>query len=756
MNSKLNIIPSPKYCCYASGSELCVSKVCYDSSFGNRMAAALSLLAKKTVFQVTEAADADLIITCDISEYFDLGELEFFDEKYADTQGYILKKEPNAPVVIGALGEEGCAYGVMTLIQLIGEGIDSVTIRDWPDYKLRGNKWQVWAESGIWSYDYGDGAEAIKQRFLRKIEMNALYKINAIYADSFGLDADRFPEYADIMSTVNDRARSLGISLYTGCYGMSYGQAAFGNTFHGKAYLNRKSYPDGEVYECMGTYDAWNIDFDTETTDYSHRLTNVYAREHGTCISNKTLTDMKLAEMKDYVTKTHCGGLYMHNMDAHEMHPELWVARCDACRQKWPNDDIFARDGAAGAFAEYFGYIAKELSAIKDGDYDASKHLTIMVVSPGYLYPVVTNDADFDTGVRFWKAVSEYLDTDMISIGFREHFFYHDRPVRRAEKIIASNFKHDTTIINFSGGDGYYDDKIFTPTSSLNYIMKGFDGMICANGNGFQEPLQLFNAEYMWNCDSSQFFNVEDKPKNQTEFLNLYRSAIKSCFRPDAIYGEGGMLDVICSKIYGEAIGEDMAKLYKLCGANGEPPILCASSVDIYTNFSKIIFPMRWDSADITAEKIAEMTERFKECRAASAKASVLMHRVVEEYAVGSDISDDLLWLAECSDMGSRLTALLHKYMLIYTELDTCITKGEKCRDGICDDIASLRAEISAYNSWIDSLPRKSIDKLGGGLVRRKNMGEMLDYWTNLMLSSIKQGKRIPDDAKPLPVKRWW
>ncbi|MBR5505404.1 MAG: hypothetical protein IKV73_03760, partial [Clostridia bacterium] len=81
MNSKLDIIPSPKYCCYASGSELGVSKVYYDLSFGERIEAALSLLAKKADFKITAAGDADLIITCDTAAYFDSGELEFFGEK---------------------------------------------------------------------------------------------------------------------------------------------------------------------------------------------------------------------------------------------------------------------------------------------------------------------------------------------------------------------------------------------------------------------------------------------------------------------------------------------------------------------------------------------------------------------------------------------------------------------------------------------------------------------------------------------------
>ena len=753
---ELKLIPTPKYCDYSSGGILSISKIFADEALDGKLKAALELLERKTDFVMSDEKNADLIITLSPEKYFSNEDIKIFKEKYADIQGYILKKEKNAPVIIGAKSPTGCVYGIMTLIELIEKDVSEILIRDWPDFKQRGNKWQIWAESGIWSYDYGDGPEAIKKRFIQKMEMNALHKINVIYADSFGLDADRFPEYADIMKTVNDRARELGISLYTGCYGMGYGQAAFGNTFHGKSFLNRKSYPDGEVYECIGTYDAYDIDFDTETTDYSHRLDNVYAREHGTCLSNDALTSLKLEEMKDYITKTHCGGLYFHNMDAHEIHPELWKARCEMCRKKWPNDDLFAKDGCAGSFAYYFNTIAKELSKIKDGDYDASKHLKIMVVSPGYLYPVVTNDEDFNTGVDFWKAVSEYLESDVIAIGFRENFFYHDKDVRRAEKLIDAKLKNDAIIINFSGGDGYYDDKIFTPTAAVNYIMKGFDGMLCANGNGFQEPVQLFNAEYLWNSENSAYFNIEDKPKNQTEFLSLYRGAIKSRFRPDEIYGENGFIDVICEKIYGKKAGENMAKLYKICGKNGEPPILCASSVDIYTNFSKIIFPMRWDNADITPEKIVEMIERFSECSKVSAKAEEIMSQTSEIPDDALANKTDIEWLCDCAQMGKKLTSLFYEYMLIYAELDNAFINGEKFREGIIDDINALKVKIADYNAWVDASGRKPIDKLGGGLVRRKNMGEMLEYWTSLMISSIKTNKRIPDDAKPLPVKRWW
>jgi len=35
-------------------------------------------------------------------------------------------------------------------------------------------------------------------------------------------------------------------------------------------------------------------------------------------------------------------------------------------------------------------------------------------------------------------------------------------------------------------------------------------------------------------------------------------------------------------------------------------------------------------------------------------------------------------------------------------------------------------------------------------------MGEHLDYWIDIMVSSVKTKKRIPDDVRPLATKNWW
>lgn len=747
INQYLNVIPTPMYFEYTRGTPLSISKVFCRARIGAPLGRALELLEKEQDFVYSDASEADLIITDRPLEFFPESELDFFSKKYADKQGYLLKKETGKPIVIAAKSTTGCAYGIMTLLQLLGKEIAEIMIKDWPDFKRRSNMWTAWAESGVWSYDFGDGPEAMKERIVRKLDLNFRYKINLIYVDGFGLDTERFPEYAEIMRFANDEARKRDIHLYSGAYGMSYGQAGYQGYF-GKVYKNRRCYPDGETYECIASVDAKLI---------FQRKLKLVAREYGTCLSNDALFELKAEEFENYVKKTHCGGLYIHNMDSYEIYPEIWNARCEQCRRKWPNDDLYAEDGAAGAFAWYFGKLANRLAQVKDGDYDASGDLEITLVSPAYLYAVHTSDYDYDVGMKFWSAVTRYMDADNVSICFRENFYYHDKPVRRAEALTENHFDKDTMVINFCGADGFYDDKLFTTTAVLNDIMKGFDGFITANGNAFQEPLQVFNAEYQWNCDHSGFYNLEDRPGDQEAFMALYQSALDSGFRPEEIYGEGGMIDVICEKLYGSEIGSEMARIYKVCGNNGEPPVAAAACVDIYSEFGRAFLPMRWDNEEITEEIIRQYSERFSRCSMASKTAADIMTKVLADFDGDGEIRKDLIWFGECLTMGSRLTELLDLYMGVYAEVDRHFAGGTTLRAGIEEEIERIREGAKEFvGRFVDRPGVKPMDKLGGSMVRRAFMADFLEYNAELMLASIRTGKRIPDNRRPLAKKTWW
>lgn len=741
----LNIIPTPYKSSYTGGKELNFKKIYIRAEMTAPLECALELLRQKTDFIITENEDlADVIIDVAADD-------EFFAETLAAEQGYIITKKEQGPIYITAKTGVGLAYGVVTLIQLIGKDIETLEVFDKPDFKRRANKWTVWAESGIWSYDFGDGKDAFKRRIARKLDMCLLYKINTVYFDGFGLNLDRFDDYAEVMRFANDEAAARAIALITGCYGMSYGQQGFGNTYQGKAYLNRKGYPDGEVYSCIGYFDKNKVN---EGDSLETRIASVFAREHGSCLSNDELFEIKAKEFTDYVKATHCGGFYLHNVDAHEIHPEIWLSRCDECKKRWPNDDLYAVDGAAGAFADYFNKISRRIRAVRDGDWSA-KDFVLMPISPGYVDYHFSTDETYDNSMKFWAAVSKYLDKENIAPCFREQFNYMERDGMRGEILKKEGMETDTAIINFGASDGFYGDKIFTAISLFNYMMKDFSYMLMANGNAFQEPLQVFNAEYMWRCENSAFGELEEKPLNAKDFLKIYRDVADGKYRPEYIYCEGGMLDVICDKLYGDKIGREMAKVYKLKGPNYECPVPLACSAEIFTNYNRVIMVMRWDNEKMTEDEIAAKKVRFLECAKVTAKARDILGAILGGEIGDNDMRADISWLHEGFSMGAELCDMLYRYMIIYERLNKAFLSGAV--DGFdTADIDELYERVAQFSKRFDLAPPVPMDRFGGSYVKRQDMQDFLEYNLSLMKHSIKGKKRIPDERKELIKPHWW
>ena len=741
MNRSLNIIPTPKYCWHTPGKVLSVSEICVVGQQAPVLRHALATLQGITL---CSQQDAQVILYADFalvpSGLLDEDDLAVFEEDFAEEQGYILKTVPNGQIVLIAKSQQGCAYGVLTLRQMLGLPVGTFTVRDWPDFRNRGIKWLLWAELGAWSFDFGDGVDAIIRRMQQNLDQLFLYKINFVYADGFGFSVDRFEGYTEVMRTVSDYAHARGIKICTGGYAMSYGMVAHLHSYQGRDFYNRKSYPDGEIYGCLGTYVK-----NTESVQWR-------SLDRGTCLSNEALFELKMEELTEYIRKTHITGLLLHNMDAHDIAAGWWATRCDTCRKRWPNPDLFARDGAAGAIAEYIDKIMRRLRTVKDGDYDAARDLTVRISSPGYMY-TFTTDEDFDIGIRFWAAVSEYVqERDNVIIGFREQHFYHNKPVCRADTVKKSNFRLQTQIGFFNGCDGFYDDKQFTTTAALSYVMKGYTGISLFNGNAFQEPLQVFNAEYLWNSENSGFYNVSPRPANYEEYNALFEDMLNSVCRPAEVYGEGGFLDVICQKLYGQEAGTKLARIYKLCGDRGEPPIPYASNVDIFTNYSKVVYPMAWETP-MKKDDIAAKTERFHQCSIVSRQAADVLTDVLNSCPLEQMLREKLTVFKSCYAMGATLCDLLYRYMLIYAKLHDGFENGAELSG---ESILALKPEIAAFTKLVNDPTVRPVDKFEGIFIRRKEMADFLDYNTDMMLLSIRQGKRIPDGTRSARTRDWW
>ncbi|MBR6748713.1 MAG: hypothetical protein IKM07_07215 [Clostridia bacterium] len=659
----------------------------------------------------------------------------FFTEKNAREQGYILRRD-NSGVMLFAQTSVGVLYGLMTLCQLLGDAPDTFEIKDRPQIRFRGNMNTLWAESGVWSYDFGDGLDAAIARLHTAIDDAARAKLNLMYFDAFGFRSERFPGYNDAIHALSEYARVRGVYLMSGGYGMGYGQAAHGsNVFMGKVYRNRWPYPDGELYDCIGTYEPF-----MKTPEEAK------GRSYGTCLSNTALTDDKIEELREYLRNTGTRILYMHNMDADRLYTDLWLARCVHCREKYPSDSLFDRDGAAGAFADFYD---RMLSALLPEFPD----LIICPVSPGYCYAESTSDEVFETCRRFWGKVMEYAaHSDALIPTFRELFLQHDSSALRYDLLEEVMPAHGS--VYFSSGDGFYSDKIYTPSAAYAATMHHADLIICANGGALQKPTQYANAEYLWNPDHSAFWEPSF-PDTYAEMIAHYNAFREGKIRPEGIYGKDGLLETSCALLFGEKYAARIADIFRIRGKNDECPIFTACNVEIWTRRTYVNYPMLWDKPE-KPENVQLFRERFAESTIATYTAMEMLAALLEETDLPEDTRSHLSFLHTCCRMNTKLCSLLTRYMDLYIEADAALTGGAPCRDDIFARARGLIHDADRVLEAIRADDYKPFDPLGGVLIRRDAVADLVSYGTSQIIQSLETGERIPPVRRDPVVRNWW
>ncbi len=677
------------------------------------------------------APDGDALALC-------RGDDAFFAEKNAAEQGYILTRREKK-VELRAQSSVGFLYGLMTLRQMYGDAPEEFTIRDRPQVRFRGNMNTVWAESGVWSYDFGDGLDAAQERLYRAIDDSARAKLNLMYVDAFGFLTERFPGYDAVMKAVSEYAQVRGVRTMIGGYGMGYGQSAHGkNTFMGRVFRNRYPYPDGELYDCIGTCEH----------DEKQPVSELLGRSYGTCLSNDALTDDKISEIREYLEKTGVSVLYMHNMDADEIHEPLWMARCEYCRERYPSDSLYASDGAAGAFAAFY-------DRVLEGLLPACPELILCPVSPGYAYAVSTNDRAFEKCRRFWRAVVSNMKRSAHVIPtFRELFYQHEDDRLRFDMLRESMGRQAFGCVFFSGGDGFYSDKQYVPSAALAGTMREADLILCANGGALQKPTQYANAEYLWNTDGSAFYKAE-LAKNYADFMKQYDDLREGRVHPEGIYGEGGLLETSCILLFGEAAGKRMASLLRLHGKNGEVALFTACSVEIWTRRTYLIYPMRWDKPT-DAAGIENYRERFAETALVTHDAADILAELLQSGAASEEDVSYLTFLRDSCVINARLCRYLTRYMDLYRAADGHFRTGTKLDGEFHKNARFLIDETENYRKTLAAMNLRAFDPLGGVILRRDEGFDFISYHVGLILQSLETGKRIPENRRPEPTRMWW
>lgn len=719
------IIPTPQRFEYSEKMTAYVSfsQIVCELEDDEKMACGLEML--KEQFAIG-AGDALKIVKSDDT---------FFTEKNAAEQGYILKRAASETVIY-AQSAVGAFYAMMTLLQLHGEAPDSFEIHDRPEIRFRGIKNTLWAETGVWSYDFGDGLENALARIRETMDQMARTKLNLMYVDGFGWRTERFPGYDDAIRSLAEYGKQRGILLMSGGYTMSYGSAGHNNSYQGRVFHNRRPYPDGELYDCIGTYDR-SIDADENA---------LKGRTHGTCLTNNDLTDDKISELRAYMRKTGVRVLLTHNMDADEIHEPLWKGRCAHCREAFPNDSLYAADGAAGAFAAFY-------DRILDALLPEFPDMVVCPVSPGYAYAKSSSDDTFDKCSKFWGAISTHVRNKAAFMpAFRELFYQHDEPKLRFD-ILAERVPRYNCVF-FSSGDGFYSDKIYTASAAYTSLMSTAEVVCAFNGMALHKPTIIANAEYFWNPCNSAFYNVELMGEFEPQF-DHYNKLREGFIRPEGIYGDDGLLEVSCRLLFGEKYGKRIADVYRVCGKNGENPILTACNVELWTNYTKVNFPMLWDTPATVANQ-SIYRERFSECALATASARDILDEVLRADDLAEDTRAHLSFLHECTVMGAKLCSQLTRYMDLYMEADRYFENGVATNPDICARCEALIRDARAVLAAMRADGKKAFDPLGGVLLRREELFEFVAYCAGQIIKSLRTNTRVPEDRKPLNVRTWW
>ena len=486
-----------------------------------------------------------------------------------EPEAYRLTVDGPRIAIIGSTWR-GLLCGWATLRQLAapenGERAPSLRdaeIDDWPDTRIRAaSRWLVAFEAFGMAYDWGGGPADTFRRYREKIDFAMRHKINFAFFEGFTFRLDKYPGYADDLRKLNRYAADRNVSLEYGIHGIGIGFRQPASTRHGhgdpnlQGYIrglggfNRRNYPDGEIYPCMGLREG-------HTT-----------RLHGSCRSNEALNREKQQELIRFVAAVHPRALYIHHEDIGiEEFASDWLLRCPDCRKRWPDDDVLSERGALGALAHGMNVLCDALASVRDpaSGYDAARDCAIIFVPPGYgggkIAPTLRRKI-----ITLYTTLSKLLRRgDNIFLCCREMYC----PLPDGSNCIAEVARalhangHKLFLFAVNGADGFLNGALFSPGASLNGHYRGADAIFNFAGTIHQEPQELFNVECCWNLPPMKkigFIRVE-RPRTRDD-----RPEWPRCFyeTPVEFFRPGGWLRDCCHALYGRTTAKLMLRLLRL------------------------------------------------------------------------------------------------------------------------------------------------------------------------------------------------
>ena len=316
----------------------------------------------------------------------------------------------------------------------------------------------------------------------------------------------------------------------------------------------------------------------------------------GSCRGNDELNRLKAEELHRFVEAVHPGALYIHHEDfgGYAGTQKVWLERCPRCRKRWPNDALAAPDGGAGGLANGYSALVRAVNSVKDtaSGYDASRDCQVVLVSPVYI-PGTPDSDDWSRVMELWRNIAGQLPKgENVQVCFREVF-----PQRYGGASWTGGFNSmmhragmNLGIWMFlaGGADNYINDYPFTATAALNTLWRGARGMYNFDGDFYQEPMEIVNAEYTWNVRSTGYYS---EPRTFDEATEARRRLMSDEDKPRemvALYRDA------CNRLYGLQAGPVMADYYSAFMPIDDVPAAPGRS-GRYAQYTYL--PMTWNHA---------------------------------------------------------------------------------------------------------------------------------------------------------------
>ncbi len=594
--------------------------------------------------------------------------------------------------------DAGILYGIASLVQLRrsnakgGMAFPKCEIEDYPDVPYRfASRWLIELECARMAYDWGDGRENLLERYRKKIDFCMRYKINAAFFEGFEWKTDKYPGYIDDIKGLNLYARSRNVRLTFGGHVIGYGGVP-GHTMAGAKGLggfNRVSYPDGAIYDCGRTPGGFNPFQPSVSSD---------TMRNGTCRSNDALNRLKQLEIADYVRQVEPGVLYLHSEDIsmYEEFRQMWLHRCEACRHRWPSDEIASREGAAGAIAHGFQSIYDGIASVRNPEtgFNGTRDCLVVFVSPTY-GKYHESDADWGEISDFWTTISKELgNRERILFGVREQFWSEDGKTKRipalAERLIAEGGGHGLFAFAVGGADLFKNSALFSAAPRLNHFYQGAAGIFNFNGGLFASAQEIYNSEYTWNLFSP--FG-RDEAGDRESAIVLYRKRSEEMVH----LPEDRLLRMALRLCYEDA-APVMEAFYALRDEENHFPLA------IPYRLCRLLFSKRFEEHDRVKQE-----RQWRGLNKVTVRAGELVDRALEYPLFESFFTEELRYLKGCLAFGARFSEVVAEVFAATSDFNALHHRIEELRNFVCEgypsDFTSVDdGEMNLWPTYLDRL----------------------------------------------------